>query len=45
VAALPLRSRLEISDPSPGGAARPANIALPEPLTGAPEPAAGHRDR
>jgi hypothetical protein len=45
VAALPLRSRLEISDPSLGGAARPANIALPEPLTGAPEPAAGHRDR
>jgi predicted MFS family arabinose efflux permease len=44
VAALPLRSRLEIPDPSLGGAARPANIALPEPLTGAPEPAAGHRD-
>ena len=45
LAALPLRSRLEIPDPSLGGGARPANIALPEPLTGAPEPAAGHRDR
>ena len=47
LAALPLRSRLEMTRPSPGfdGSGQPSGIALPETMTGRPEPAASHRER
>jgi len=47
LAALPLRSRLEMTRPEPGfdSSGHPSGIALPETMGGRPEPAASHRER